>query len=402
MRRIALAALTLSTIALPLAAPVLEAQQRVDTTRAADLPRTERRTPRRLIFSIAGAALAGAAASLYMFADDRGAQPGNCVSKTCVSVVAISGGALVGYMVGREFDELHALRYRGGAPLRPPSIAVSLPGDPLLLTVQDTLVAVSGATGGVSLFTNGGNAIRAGARRATGVRGIEAIGIASSPHALAIGAPTGLYIYPPASGPGVLVREGRATAVATLRDRVYVGIGGRVESIPIFADSARAWPGASVGRDLTTLVADPGRVLLWGLADSTLIALRPTGDSVEVVSRTPLGGPARRVAVDGERLAVALGEGGVRTFDVSDPAAPRELARWTGARYVYDVSLAGQRLFVASGVEGVYVVSTAGNRLTTIGLARELGFATALETRDGFTFMIDRSTNSLRRFPSEF
>ena len=402
MRRIALAALTCSTLALPLAAPVLEAQQRTDSTTIGDLPRTERRTPRRLVFSLAGAALAGAAASLYMFADDRGAQPGNCVSKACVSIVAISGGALVGFMVGREFDQLHALRYRGGAPLRPPSIAISVPGEPLLLSVQDTLVAVSGATGGVQLFTNGGNALRSGVRRATGVRGIEAIAIAPAPHALAIGAPTGLYMYPPGGGPGVLVREGRATAVATMRDRVYVGIGGRVESIPVFADTARTWPGVDVGRGLTTLVAEPGRALLWGLGDSTLVALRPVGDSLEVVSATPLGSPARRVAVDGERLAVALGEGGVRTFDVRDPAAPRETARWTSARYVYDVSFAGQRLFAASGVEGVYVVSTAGDRLTTIGLARELGFATALESRDGFTFLIDRSTNSLRRFPSDF
>ena len=401
MRRLALAALTLGTIALPLAAPALEAQQRSDSTTSA-IPRADRRMPRRLIFTLAGAALAGAAASLYMLADDRGAQPGNCVSKTCVSVVAVSGGALVGYMVGREFDQLHALRYRGGAPLRPPSIAVSVPGDPLLLVVQDTLVAVSGATGGVQLFTNGGDAIRAGVRRATGVRGIEAIAIAPAPHALAIGAPTGLYMYPPASGPGVLVREGRATAVATLRERVYVAVGGRVESVPVFADSARSWPGVNVGRQVTTLVAEPGRALLWGIGDSTLVALRPAGDSLEVLSTTSLGGPARRVSIDAERLAVALGEGGVRTFDVSDPASPRETARWTGGRYVYDVSFAGERLFVAAGVEGVYVLSTAGQRLTTLGLARELGFATALETRDGFTFLIDRSTNSLRRFPSDF
>ncbi len=268
--------------------------------------------------------------------------------------------------------------------------------------MQDTLVAVSSATGGVQLFTNGGNGFRTGARRATGVRGIEAIAIAPAPHALAIGAPTGLYMYPPASGPGVLVREGRATAVAAMRERMYVAVGERVESVPVFADSARGWPGVDVGRAVSVIVAEPGRALLWALTDSTLLALRPVGDSLELLSSTPLGGPARRVAVDGDRLAVALGEGGARTFDTSDPAAPKETARWAGARYVYDVSFAGQRLFVAAGVEGVYVVSTAGVRLTTLGLARELGFATALESRDGFTFLIDRSTNSLRRFPSEF
>ena len=400
MRRALLVAAVACTVGLPAVAPVLEAQQRTDTL--AEAPRTERRTPRRWIFALAGAAMTGAAASLYMISDDRGAQPGSCVSKTCVSIVAIGGGALIGYMVGREFDQLHALRYRGGAPLRPPSIAVSVQGEPLLLAVQDTLVAVTGGTGGVQVFTNGGDAFRTGARRATGVRGIEALAIAPAPHALAIGAPTGLYMYPPARGAGVLVREGRASAVAAMRDHIHVAVGTRIETLPVFADSARTWPGVEVGDTVRTIVAEPGRALLWGLTDSTLVALRPAGDSLALLSTTALGGPARRVTVDGERLAVAMGEGGVRTYDVSDPAAPRESARWTGARYVYDVSFAGPRLYVAAGVEGVYVLSVADGRLTTLGLARELGFATALESRDGFTFLIDRATNSLRRFPSDF
>jgi hypothetical protein len=57
---------------------------------------------------------------------------------------------------------------------------------------------------------------------------------------------------------------------------------------------------------------------------------------------------------------------------------------------------------VASGVEGVYVLDTGGPGLKTEGLARELGFAIALVSGGGYTFVLDRTTNSLRRFASDF
>jgi hypothetical protein len=38
----------------------------------------------------------------------------------------------------------------------------------------------------------------------------------------------------------------------------------------------------------------------------------------------------------------------------------------------------------------------------TEGLARELGFVVALASADGYTYVLDRTTNSLRRIPSDF
>jgi hypothetical protein len=153
---------------------------------------------------------------------------------------------------------------------------------------------------------------------------------------------------------------------------------------------------------VTALLGDDARRLLWALTDSALVALRPVADSLERVSTLPLGGPARRLALQGDRIAIALGESGLRLVDVRDPAAPRIVADWHGARYVYDVSLTGDRLFVAAGVEGVYVLSIAGERLTTLGLARELGFATALQSHGAYTYLLDRSSRSLRRISSDF
>jgi hypothetical protein len=72
-----------------------------------------------------------------------------------------------------------------------------------------------------------------------------------------------------------------------------------------------------------------------------------------------------------------------------------------GARFAYDVSLAGTRMFVAAGPEGLYVLDVSGD-MTVVGLARDLGFAAAVASFGQFTYLLDRSTNSVRRIESEF
>jgi hypothetical protein len=119
------------------------------------------------------------------------------------------------------------------------------------------------------------------------------------------------------------------------------------------------------------------------------------------VSRTPFATRARALAVEGPRLAVAFGEDGIKMYHAADPAAPRLTAEWNGARFAYDVSLAGMRMFVAAGPEGLYVLDVSGDPVV-IGLARELGFAAAVSSFGQFTYILDRSTNSVRRIESEF
>jgi hypothetical protein len=132
------------------------------------------------------------------------------------------------------------------------------------------------------------------------------------------------------------------------------------------------------------------------------MALRPEGDSLTLVGTTKLDASGRRVVVDGQRLAIAFGEGGVRLYDAVTPTAVRETGRWTGARFAYDVSFGAGRLFVAAGLEGVYVLDVTGTTPAVAGLARELGFATALATRGEYTFVLDRGGSALRRIRSDF
>jgi hypothetical protein len=400
--RLIVALATAFTIAMPLVSARSAAGQSAPAASASAAPggaSAERRTPRKLIFALAGAA-AGAAATSFYFTTPDPRQRGNCSSRNCVVPVSIAASAFVGYLVGREFDQLHALRYRGGRPLSPDAVSVLLEGEPSVLTVADSTVAVAGV-GGVQLFTGGG-ALRASGRRAAGVRGISALAVVPRSGYIGLGAASGFYLYPPGTAPGALVRDGATTAAAPAADHVFYAVGTRVESVPVGADSARTWPGVEIGRTVNALAYDAARTTLWASTDSALLALRPAGDSLRLAATLPLDAAARRIVSSGTRLAVTFGEGGVRLYDAADPSAVRETARWTGARFAYDASFAGDRLYVAAGLEGVYVLTLRGSGVTVAGLARELGFATALASQDGFTYVLDRSGNALRRIRSDF
>jgi hypothetical protein len=387
MRRALLAAL----LAVNLIGPALEAQTSAEP---------KKRTPRRLVYGLVGAAVGAGAAAFYMSAKAEGVTPGLCAEESCVITFAVGLGTLVGYTVGREFDQLHALRYRGRAALRPPDVAASLTGEPMLLVARDSLV-VAGGPGGLQVFTSRAGLTPSGIR-AAGIRGISALDIAGRGSALAVGSASGTYIYPPAAGPGSLIREGEATALAAGPDRLYLGASSRILVAPVDADTTGSWPGVDAGGRVEALGWDPARSLLWAIVDSLLVSYRPAGDSLERVGEVLVGAAGRRISIRGSNIAIASGENGVRLIDASNPAQPVAKWHWPDARFVYDVSMFEQRLYVAAGVEGVYVLDVSGTAPVVLGLARDLGFATALAATGDHTFVLDRGTNSLRRFRSDF
>jgi hypothetical protein len=254
---------------------------------------------------------------------------------------------------------------------------------------------------GVQLFTNDSK-LSPGILRAAGVRGIITVDLAPRSGWMVLGSPAGLYLYPPGQGPGSLIRDGDVSAAVAGPDRVYFIADHRIEVAPVKADTTRQWPGIDLPSPARALAVDTAHGILWAATDSALFALRPAGDSLVRVGEAPLGLGARRLAVNGPLLAVALGERGVRLYDITVPVAPSVRADWTMARFAYDVSLDASRMFVAAGPEGVYVVDVSGTQPQTIGLARVLGFASALVSYHGDTFVLDRRTNQLRRFASDF
>jgi hypothetical protein len=358
------------------------------------------RTPRRKIFAIAGAII-GAAAGIGYAKASQSDSHGGCFGIQCVIVASTVGGAVFGYLIGREYDLTYASRFRGVQPLRPRSIGIGLEGEPVAIAVSDSTIAVAGSIG-VQLFRISEGDLRGQARRAGGLRGISTVALAPRTEWIALGSPVGLYLFPPQRGPGMLIRSGDVGTAATSPEHVYFGVDRRIEVAPLAEDSVRTWPGITISEPVRDLALDTARSLLWAVTDRDLIALRPSGDSLERVGAAMLTGAGRALAITHDTAIVALGERGIQLFDTSDPAAPRPLESWTIAHFAYDVSVDRGRLFVAAGPEGVYVLELQGGELRTLGLARSLGFASALASHDGYTYILDRRSNTLRRIPSDF
>ncbi|MFN2400021.1 MAG: hypothetical protein ABR543_15485 [Gemmatimonadaceae bacterium] len=372
--------------------------------------RDDRRISRTVLFTIVGAAAGAAAGSTYALVEGN-SQPGACDRPSCVLSVTVAAGALVGYIIGREFDQLHELRYRGGTPLFPSEMSALFGGEATALAARDSVVLVGGSAG-VEVFRSVPDVLKADGRRAAGIKGIGALDLAPARGVVTLGASSGLYVFPPLRGPGTLVREGDVAATAASSDRVYFAVGTRVEAAPLSADSSRHWPGIDLGETVRDIYLDATRGVLWAITDRDLIALTIEGDSLSrsgsVRVRTDSGagagdlGTARRLTVDANRAAVAAGEAGVFLFDVADTSNPRRTTSWTAARFAYDVSLVGSRLFVAGGPDGMYVLDVGGPSPRNIGLARELGFVATLLSHGGYTYVVDRRGSALRRISSNF
>ncbi|HEX6966961.1 MAG TPA: hypothetical protein VF166_14310 [Gemmatimonadaceae bacterium] len=356
------------------------------------------RTPRSRALAILGTVVGGLVGFGFTYAaGQRGAS--RCGPIHCPVYVWAAAGGLAGYFIGRQYDKNFAMYYRGATPLSPKSVDADLNGRPAVLAANDSVVAVGGSDG-VEMFQS--TALTSIGHRARGLHGIDALALAPVNGSLVLGSQAGLYLFPPHQGPGRLVRAGDVRATVASADRVYFSVDDRLEIAPLAADSAHPWPGIAVGAPVRDAALDTTRHLLWTITDGALIAFRVGDDSLERIGSVPVTGGAQRLAILGNRAAVAVGENGVLLYDISVPEAPRQTAHWSTARFAYDVSLDGTRLFVAAGPEGVYVVDVSRPEPRTIGLARSLGFATALVSRGGSTYIVDRRENALRRIPSDF
>jgi hypothetical protein len=384
-----LAALALVPLALAGSAPVIQAQLVGDTAAAG---RVSHPHPRSLVVGIVGAVIGGLAA----FGFSKGSGGGRNVGTIAAGAAA---GGLAGFFVGRQLDERRAIAFHGTPSLRIPNIGIELEGEPNVLTLRDSTAAVGG-TGGVQMFAAMDDRLMLVSRRALGLQGVDALDIAPRSGWLALGSRAGLYLYPPVSGPGLLVRRASVNAIAASESRVFVALDNRVESVPVRTDSVREYPGSTLDAAVRDLQLDEARAVLWASTDHSLVALRISGDSLVKIGSVPLGGSGVRFVIEKSLAAVAMGEKGVALYDIADPTQPKLRTVWTGAHFAYDVSIDDGRLYVAAGPEGVYVVDLSGDLPRTIGLARALGFASAIASHDGHTFILDRRANALRRIVS--
>jgi hypothetical protein len=313
--------------------------------------------------------------------------------------LSVGIGMGVGYLMGREMDNAHALRYRRGAPVRTEAQTLALEGEPQWMTVGARQGAAGGGTGGVQLFSTDG-APRALARRATGIRGMRALDIGLG--GVTVAATTGLYEFTAEAALGTRIRDGDMAAAGTLAGRRIVGIGDRLELAPRPGAADTAWRASRVGSAVKAMTADPSGRLLWVATDSALSSYALEGDSLVRRASARLAGGVRSVRTDGGRVVVAAGERGVWLFDSDDRGTPRARFLWAGARFAYDALITRERVYVAGGGEGLYVLDARAARGTVLGLARQVGFAVALGEAGGYTYVLDRTAPAVRRLRSDF
>jgi hypothetical protein len=355
-----------------------------------------RRTPRRVVMPLVMAVVATAAASIYLVphADEA---VGSCSSPTCVLPFTIGAGLFVGYLMGREMDQAYAVHYRQGAPVSATSDRLRLEGEPQWLAVGTARGAAGGA-GGVQLFSMDA-APRMLGRRATGLRGLHGVDLAGND--LTIATATGVYEFAADAATGARRRDGDITAVVTWRGRRVIATGNRVELEPAPAARDTAWTSLTLGAPVRALGADPRGTIVWAATDSALVALTMSGDTLVQRSSVRLRGGARSVRSDGSRVVVAAGDRGLWLFDV-DGVTARQRFVWAGARFAYDAIIARERVYVAAGGDGLYVLDAKAPRGVVLGLARQVGFAVALGVQGDYTYVLDRTEPAVHRLRSDF
>ncbi|MBX9928948.1 MAG: hypothetical protein K2X99_08545 [Gemmatimonadaceae bacterium] len=379
-----------ATLLLVLGAMLLPAQERAPSPR---------RTPRKWVLPFVGAALGAVAASAFTLSGG-GDDVGSCTKAKCVMSISVAGGAFIGYLIGREQDLLHRVRFGGRMPLHPPTEALRFVGEPVALAVRDGAGAVGGL-GGVQAFTAVPR-LRTTTTRAAGLRAISAIDISDPAGSLGVLALGGLYRYPAGDGLGSLVRAGEVLSATVLGSTRYVAVGARIEAVPLSADSAHSWPGILLPHRVTAVISDPTRGAVWALVDSSLYRLAPAGDSLAIIGApVALHAIGRRLSLSGDRLVVALGDAGVAWFDAANGG--RAMGRFRDVRFAYDAALWRNRLFVAAGIDGISVVDIGrADGPLLLGVAREIGQAVAVTVSGDYAYVLERSTNTVLRLRPDF
>jgi hypothetical protein len=352
------------------------------------------RTPRRYVLPFVGAAIGGAASLVYFWSGPR-TLPGTCSQAACVAAFSLGGGAFIGWLVGKEKDELHELRYRGGRPLRPGASSLILAGEPIRLSTNGSLVAATGSGGVHVISTVDGKLV---GTRAAGLRNISDAALLQADNELAVTASGGFYKFPLNTGLGALLRSPPATAVIIVGDAYAVAAGTRVERIPRTAIEPTDYRGVEVGDTVHALRLDQ-RGNIWAVTNTEVLALRPAADSFAIISRTRVPRGATRIDVEGDLAAVALSDSGVRFLNVASPESPSLIADWRGTKFVADVALSGGKAFIAANMDGVAVVTLVDGKSPRLdGLARELGLVVAVIPNPPYLFVLDRgSTAAVRR-----
>lgn len=355
------------------------------------------RFPRKWLMAGLGAALTGTVAVLY--ATSYEGNIGGCSKATCVVPVTVGLGSLLGFMIGSEMDKLHNLRYGHAPPLSLHGVELALGGtEPNDLALWGGFVYVTGAEA-VEVIAAGPRMTRT-AVKARGLRGIGPVLPEHAHNTLLVGTAVGLYRFPLATDePGSLAYPGEISALSADGQLLAVGLGPETRLMRL-GDTLEASTAPLPEESRVVDLAWHGNDRLWVLTEDRLAAYDV--DAVGVATARgafEFPGVPRRLTLADSLAFVSAGSAGVFALDIRDPDHPTELSNWSGARFVYDAAVLHDRVYLAAGPEGLYVLRLTGEGFAPVGLSRNVGFVAAVEAGPDAIYLLDRAGLALRRVP---
>jgi hypothetical protein len=309
--------------------------------------------------------------------------------------VSVLLGAGIGYMIGAEMDNLYAARYGHAPPISLRGRELPLAITPTDVAIRDTTLLVTGSEG-IEVIRAGPTLERLGFR-ARGLRGIGPVLTDDQRNLLLVGSSVGLYRFPlRGDDPGTLAHPGEISALSGDGTMIAVGLGLEIQLARAGDSIVPAGPVVSVDARVMDLHWQ-GDTLLWVLTEDRLTGYARDADTLRALGSSAFPSLARRFTVGDSVALVAAGSGGVYAVDVRDPAQPRELTNWSGARFAYDVAAIGDLVYIAAGPEGLYILRLTPDGFTPVGLSRGLGFVAAVEAGPEAVYLLDRTGAVLRR-----
>jgi hypothetical protein len=351
------------------------------------------RVPRKWVMTGVGALVTGTMAAVYGVAFER--DIGGCSRVSCVLPLSVALGGAVGYMIGKEMDDLYEVRYSHAPPLSVRGRELVLSVTPSDVAVHDSTVLVTG-NDGIELVQIGPTLERLGLR-ARGLRGIGAVTTDDRRNLLLVGSAVGLYRFPlRGEDPGTLAYPGEISAVEREDSALLLGLGLGVQLARLRDSIEPAGPRLAEQARVVDVAWQDARTV-WVLTEERLAAYRVHGDSLALRGTVAFPSLARRLTIADSTALVSAGSSGLYAIDVRNPDAPVQMANWSGARFVYDAALQGGTAYVAGGPEGLYVLRLSGDRFVPVGLSRGVGFVAAVEAGPDAIYLLDRTGAALRR-----